>query len=62
VQGGQPITGVETAPDAMRATGLEESLYKLGWEVVDKGNVDMDSELNSENDPPVAGVNAPIRV
>jgi arginase len=61
-QGGQPIGGVETAPKAIRDAGLSDTLYKLGWEVVDKGNVDMDGELNDENDPPMASVNAPIRV
>ena len=62
-QGGQPIGGVETAPEVLRADGaLAESLYRIGWEVVDKGNVDMRSELNHENDPPVEGVNAPLRV
>lgn len=46
----------------MRGAGLHDSLYKLGWEVVDQGNCDLHAELNAENDPPVNGVNAPIRV
>jgi len=61
-QGGQPIGGVETAPDKLREAGLLEALYNLGWEVKDMGNVDMKNELNEKNDPPVAGINAPIRV
>lgn len=46
----------------MRAAGLAESLYRLGWEVVDKGNIDLKEEITAENDPPKHGVNAPLRV
>jgi len=60
-EGGQPIGGVEFAPDAIRQAGLVEALYRLGWEVVDKGNCKI-SDVKPELDQPVAGVNAPMRV
>lgn len=59
--GGQPIQGVEKAADEIRAVGLAESIYRLGWSVQDKGNVIM-SGLTNETDPPVNGVNASLRV
>jgi len=40
---GQELPGVETAPDALRKTGLAEKITALGFRVDDAGNVDIPS-------------------
>lgn len=38
---GQELSGVETAPDALRKTGLADKIKSLGFRVEDAGNVDI---------------------
>jgi len=47
-RGGQPKSGVENGPDAIRYAGLAESLRELGWNVNDTGNIKFD-DFHADN-------------
>jgi len=47
-KGGQPISGVEGGPKAIRDAGLLPAIWKLGWEVEDFGDLEFQT---IENDP-----------
>jgi len=52
-RGGQPKTGVEEGPSAVRSEGLISALEELGWKVRDKGNLKFDEFYDEE---PVDGM------
>jgi len=59
-KGGQPISGVEGGPKAIREAGLLKEIWKLGWEVQDYGDLEFETV---ENDPPASnGVKHPRQV
>jgi len=51
-KGGQPHSGVEGGPQAIRQAGLVDELKKLHWEVADKGDIDFNDLNRMDSDPP----------
>jgi len=61
-KGGQPKSGVEQGPKAIREAGLVSELYQLGWEVNDIGDLSFEN-VPAEEDPQSAeGIKSPRQV
>jgi arginase len=60
--GGQPKSGVEKGPTVLRAYKICEEIKRLGWEVIEKGDIPYANTWDENSDPPFNRIKNPRRV